>query len=279
MTIYQQIQRALDYIENALSSKMLAEQAATQAFMSLRSFYTYFQMITGFTFKEYVIKRRLSKGVNLLKHTEETIIQIALDVGYESHEAFSRVFKKEFEITPKEYRSGMQELKVLEKIELIEEMYMGVIIKKLSEMEAYVFTGFQPNPEGKAFSALEEWKEKNNREDIPSRIFGHNIDKDGNISYEPENEGYKMLFVMEKQKENPSGEKEIINQGKFVVTGIEGNFENDSEGRWIMEGWERMNQMVEKKGYKVKEPVRWFEEHLEPSKPGNLRLDLYLEIE
>jgi hypothetical protein len=38
-------------------------------------------------------------------------------------------------------------------------------------------------------------------------------------------------------------------------------------------------KMIDEKGYKVKRRGRCFEEELEPSKPGNLRLDLYLEIE
>lgn len=279
MTVYEQIQRTLEYVEASLGLKILAEEAAKISFMSIRSFYTYFQLITGYTFKEYVIKRRLTYSLFLLKTTEKTILQIALDVGYESHEAFTRAFKKEYKITPLEYRSSRRELKSLEKIELIKEIYMGVIIKELTAMEAFYFTGFQPNPEEKAFAALESWKKELGKEDMGGRIFGHNIDKSGNISYEPENEGYKVLIVPDCSIDDLTGEKETIQGGTFAVTGIEGNFEEDPMGKWIMEGWQRMNEMVEKKGYKVKEPARWFEEQLTPSKPGNLRMDLYIEIQ
>ncbi len=70
---------------------------------------------------------------------------------------------------------------------------------------------------------------------------------------------------------------DVIGAGKFIVTGIEGNI--GSDGKWIMEGWGRLNKMIKENNYKVKSSPRWFEEQLEPSKPGNLRLDLYLEID
>ncbi len=67
--------------------------------------------------------------------------------------------------------------------------------------------------------------------------------------------------------------------GRFAVTGIEGNFQDDPEGKWIGAGWARMNTMIAQKNLKVKAGARWFEEELEPQTPGNLRLDLYLEVE
>ena len=46
-----------------------------------------------------------------------------------------------------------------------------------------------------------------------------------------------------------------------------------------MEGWGRLNKMIKQSNYIIKKSIRWFEEELEPLIPGNLRLDLYLEIE
>jgi len=40
-----------------------------------------------------------------LKISEETILQIALDAGFKSHEAFTRAFQRQFGITPNEFRS------------------------------------------------------------------------------------------------------------------------------------------------------------------------------
>ena len=281
MTIYEQIQRSLDFIERHLHDKLTAEDAAGQAFMSMRSYYTYFQVVTGYSFKAYIIKRRMAVAAGLLKNTDSQVVDIAFRIGYESHEAFSRAFKKEFAMTPVECRSEQRDLAPLEKIKLIKEMYMGVIVKELPEMQAVAFKGFVPNPEEKAFAALGSWKKRNAIGDVPCRVFGHNIDRQGNMSCDPVNEGYKVLMTIEGLKlgDNDTAEREVIPAGTFVVTGIEGNFDNDPEGKWISDGWRRMNKMVEKKGYRVHKSWRWYEEALEPSKPGNLRLDLYLEVE
>jgi AraC family transcriptional regulator len=281
MTVYEQIQKSLDYIEANLFRKLTYERAADSANMSFRSFYNYFWMITGYTYKEYVKKRRLNEAMKILLSSEEKVLNIALDIGYESHEAFTRAFKNEFGVSPFHFRKSRQELKGLEKIKLIKEMYMGVIVKELPEMRVACFEGYAPDPENKAHAKMVEWLKANGLSDYPRRVFGHNIDLQGNLSYEPENEGYKVMVTIDQNKKAAGGNVkfDVIKSGKFVVTGIEGNFETDKSGRWIMDGWQKMNNMVCEKGYKIKQPVRYFEEELEPSKPGNLRLDLYLEIE
>jgi AraC family transcriptional regulator len=100
MTIYEQIQKALDYIEENLFTKLTFEKVAQSVFMSARSFYNYFWTLTGYSYKEYVIKRRLAKATKLLLSSEKKVLTIALDIGYESHEAFTRAFKNEFGLSP-----------------------------------------------------------------------------------------------------------------------------------------------------------------------------------
>jgi DNA gyrase inhibitor GyrI len=169
----------------------------------------------------------------------------------------------------------------LEKINLIKEMYMGVIIKKLPKMKVACFEGFAPEPERKAGEKMRKWLKEKHMENKQHRVFGHNIDMQGNLSHDPDNAGYKVLVTIDDTAIIERGEVNIetIEPGDFVVTGIEGNFESDPAGNWIREGWQRLNTMIKQKGYKVKCPGRWFEEVLESSQPGNLRLDLYLEIE
>lgn len=147
-------------------------------------------------------------------------------------------------------------------------------------MRVATFEGFAPEPEQKAKEQMEKWLSKREFENKPYRIFGHNIDLDGKIAHDPENVGYKFLITIADELDLASDnvKTEVIKAGKFVVTGIEGNFESDPGGKWITEGWQKLEKMIKHKGYKVKSE-RWFEEELEPSKPGNLRLDLYMEIE
>lgn len=279
MTIYEQIQRSLDYIEDNLFHQIKQKSVAKEAGMSSRSFQHYFWMITGYSYKEYLIKRRLSSSLCCLESSKKQILKIALDVGYQSHESFSRAFKNEFKVSPKDFRQHMLCLNGLNRIELFKEKYMDVIIKELPELLAISFTGFSPEPENKAKAKMKEWLNTHEINKKPRRIFGHNVDLQGNYECNPENTGYKFLVSVDNLTEGDGEKIETIKAGNFFVTGIEGNFVDDPNGNFIKVGWERMKKMIMEKKYSVKKNGRWFEEELEPQKVGNLRLDLYLEIE
>lgn len=64
-----------------------------------------------------------------------------------------------------------------------------------------------------------------------------------------------------------------------MVTGIEGNFTEDPEGRWIGAGWARLSDMMKARGIEPCGSGCWFEEHLEPVTPGMTWMDLHLEVE
>lgn len=58
----------------------------------------------GMSVMQYVTKQRLNKAAELLKYTSTNIENIALVVGYDSHSAFSQVFRQYFNKSPTEYR-------------------------------------------------------------------------------------------------------------------------------------------------------------------------------
>lgn len=208
--------------------------------MSARSFSEYFWIITGFTYKEYLVKRRLSESVLELNESNNRILSIALNYGYSSNEAFSRSFKKEFDISPNSFRELRSTLATLNKIELHKEKYMGVIVKSLNSMNGIKFDGYEQTSEDIAKEKLNR-QLKANLEQQKYRVFGHNIDENGKLSNEI-----------------------VIPPGKFVVTGIEGNFEDDADGPWIKDGWDKLSEMIKKKNFKIKEPSRCYEEELQP---------------
>ncbi|MEH2626025.1 AraC-like DNA-binding protein [Bradyrhizobium sp. AZCC 1719] len=52
----------------------------------------------------YLVRWRLQLAARLLQTTQKTVMQLALDVGYESEAAFNRAFKREFGLPPAQYR-------------------------------------------------------------------------------------------------------------------------------------------------------------------------------
>ena len=286
MTIYEQIQKSVDFVEARIkegaqirgTSGMSMGFAAREAGMSTRSFVTWFWAVTGFTYGEYALRRRLERARSLLEGTEASVLEVALESGYRSHEAFTRAFREEFALTPQEFRKGRPSLNGLGKITLIKELYMGVIVKDLPDMTVAFFDGFAPDSETKAHAALDAWLAGRPATGKPRRVFGQNIDRKGNLSNDPQNEGYRLLVTLEPEEDAGNAPTANIRAGKFLVTGIEGSVASDPSGAWITEGWKRMSALVAEKHLRPHRAPRWFEEELEPSKPGNLRLDLYIEI-
>jgi AraC-like DNA-binding protein len=54
----------------------------------------------------YLARWRLQLAARRIRSTRDTILQVALRVGYESEAAFSRAFKREFGLPPAQYRKA-----------------------------------------------------------------------------------------------------------------------------------------------------------------------------
>jgi len=59
---------------------------------------------TGKTFKELLREKKLAQASYLLKHTKLPIEEIIVKIGYENTSYFYRIFKEEFNVSPKKYR-------------------------------------------------------------------------------------------------------------------------------------------------------------------------------
>jgi AraC-like DNA-binding protein len=81
-----------------------------------------FKLYIGETPHKYFYKQKLKYGAKLL-FSCENVLDIALKIGFGSHESFSRAFKKEYGMTPTEYQglhiNGLSKLEDLSDIELI----------------------------------------------------------------------------------------------------------------------------------------------------------------
>ena len=63
-----------------------------------------FREISGMQFRDYLRYRRLAFALKDVRDTDKSLLDIALDYGFSSHEAFTRAFKEAYGITPSEYR-------------------------------------------------------------------------------------------------------------------------------------------------------------------------------
>ncbi len=98
------INRALAFIEDHLSEDLGVDEIARASFISRYHLSHVFATATGYPPWRYVMLRRLTEAARLLRQTERGILEIALEVGYDSHSVFSRAFRAEFGIRPSEFR-------------------------------------------------------------------------------------------------------------------------------------------------------------------------------
>lgn len=111
MNMMNQIQSAINYIEENITDdidySVIAQKAASSTFY----FQRIFSALCGMTIGEYIRSRRLSLAGNELAATDAKVIDIALKYGYDSPESFTRAFSKFHGITPSEAKKNGSRLK------------------------------------------------------------------------------------------------------------------------------------------------------------------------
>lgn len=102
------IKKAIEYIENHLHEELTTERVAFHGAVSMYHFHRIFQSYIGMSVTDYVRKRRLTHAAQALVSTERAVIDIAVQNGFSSQEAFTRAFKRMFQLPPKKYRKYFQ---------------------------------------------------------------------------------------------------------------------------------------------------------------------------
>ena len=98
---------ALEYIDNNLTESINTEDIANHLYCSKSTIEKLFKFINNMTIRDYIIRRRISKAaMELTSHPEKTVLEIGLQYGYGSNEAFSRAFYSIWQVLPSEFRKN-----------------------------------------------------------------------------------------------------------------------------------------------------------------------------
>lgn len=103
-----QVGRALALMHADIAKPWSADALAKAAALSRSVFMNRFTELVGMPPIRYLTVRRLSAAKHHLRATRQSISQVARAVGYESEEAFSRAFKREFGVAPARWREAAQ---------------------------------------------------------------------------------------------------------------------------------------------------------------------------
>ena len=94
----------LVHIQANLDEDLSLDAVAKRVRLSPFHFHRLFRSTIGETLKQYTQRLRLERAANRLVIHDTTILDVALDSGFHSHETFSREFKRRFQVTPRGYR-------------------------------------------------------------------------------------------------------------------------------------------------------------------------------
>lgn len=96
---------SLEYIETHLQDNLKTTDIAKACCCSKSTLEKLFQYVYSISVHQYVIRRRMMLAAKtLIEQPELSILSVAMEYGYNSHEAFARAFKEIWNCNPSEIR-------------------------------------------------------------------------------------------------------------------------------------------------------------------------------
>lgn len=96
------LEQAISYIDHHYSEKITLDEVAAAAYMSSNYFSSYFRKVTGISFSEYVTRIRISHARELLRDTDKSVTEIAMECGFHNISNFYRLYKKQVGKPPRD---------------------------------------------------------------------------------------------------------------------------------------------------------------------------------
>lgn len=103
--------KCLAYMEEHYMEDLSLESVSAVFHFNSSYFCHYFKSKLNINFSQYLTQIRLTKAKELLELSNDKVYQVASQLGYQDVKYFNRVFKKEFGLTPEEYRSIARSMK------------------------------------------------------------------------------------------------------------------------------------------------------------------------
>ncbi len=100
------LNQLLAWLEDHFAQEICWEEVAAQFSLSLRTLHRQLKQQTGLTPQRYLNRVRLMKARHLLRHSDESVTDIAFRCGFGDSNHFSTLFRREFDWSPRDIRQG-----------------------------------------------------------------------------------------------------------------------------------------------------------------------------
>lgn len=199
------IGRSLAMIEERIREKLTVEALADGIHFSKYHYQRMFREAVGESVMRYVTRRKLVLAAGELAGTRDTVLEIALRYGYDSHEGFTRSFAAYMGMTPAEYRKyhyAVASLRVgKEKREMMYSKATDEIIRELNgliveakEIADYTRKHTGDTTEAKAFYEP-VWNYAADRTEEMAGQLTEMLERIGNIAGCPDGISARFLIV------------------------------------------------------------------------------------
>ena len=187
------IARALWFIESHFAQEITLDGVAAVAGVSRYHLSRTFSLATGSGLMAYVRGRRLSEAAKALAAGAPDILAVALDWGYGSHEAFTRAFREQFDLTPDAVRARgtVTHLPLLEALRMDDSMLTPLDPPRIVENPGLLIAGLNERYDHTASASIpSQWQRFTPHIDhVPGQVghtaYGvvHNSDDSGHADY------------------------------------------------------------------------------------------------
>lgn len=126
--------------DEALALSALSRRLGYSEFHVTRKF----KEVSGLSFRDYLRQRRLAFVLKEVRDSERSMLDIAFDYGFSSHEAFTRAFKAAYGIVPSEFRKRPAPVVLRTKINPFDRYILGLgeigMVKSNDDVKTYFVT-------------------------------------------------------------------------------------------------------------------------------------------
>lgn len=209
MNLYNGLNQMMDYIEKHIDEDISMTTLAHFLGCSSYTMERIFSMMTGFTIKEYIKKRRFSLAVISLMEGKK-VIDVAIECGYTSPTSFSRKFYEIYKIHPSEIKDTKIDLYLQPVLNFEEKQYNDFISYRIEHTKEQIFYGKKEIvKENIPLIAEKFWDEMKLK--YPKIL--NNLPRYALIE-EKDNQTFYWILLKEKE---PNLEYYIIPEGKWLV--------------------------------------------------------------
>lgn len=144
----QLIQRTVDQIDASLRAhddEAVALRRLSETLGYSEYYMTHkFREISGMRLRDYLRRRRLAFALKEVRDSNRPLLDIALDYGFSSHEAFTRAFEQIYGMTPSDYRRHPRPVILRTKINPFDRYLFGLgeigMVKSSENVKTYFVT-------------------------------------------------------------------------------------------------------------------------------------------